>query len=307
MKKGIAFILILTLALSFCGAVQAGSILPVLSEPEEEEAAPEEVFMPSLEQVSWYDVKSISKAADGRLRYTYSSVSENAYNKFGVALGEAGYTLKDSSTDEDGHMHFVVENGVDEIELVYYSIGGTMEIYYPENAVPAERDEEALTVRLQLGEPFRTTKECTYSLAEIRAADSYRNIFKSGYPVVFRYDKTRKSDENTQYVIFGFTCENKAKYEVDPSWYTGDLTCDKEGLTIYGDGTGASNAAFTLVNELAKSDKVAGGSTYYYARGVYYHKENAEGPVTLRMTFTSEDNVTKYVYEATIGGEDTSV
>ena len=71
-------ILMMALVLCLSSNCLAESILPSLSEPETEEVL-EAVTMPSLEQVSWYDHYSVIKCDDGRLLYSYRSVSENAY------------------------------------------------------------------------------------------------------------------------------------------------------------------------------------------------------------------------------------
>jgi len=298
MRYIISVALILVMLLTT--ACLAESILPSLSEPEPEAQAPETVAMPSLEQVSWYDHESVKKNDDGRLVYHYSYVSENAYQALGTAMAEAGYALKDSATEENGDLRFLAGDDAVEMEIVYHGVGGDMDVYYPENTVPEPRDEEALTVHLALGEPFLTTKECTYALECVKPVDQIRRIFTSGYPVVFRYDKTRESDETEQYVVFGYSCRNTAAYEVEAKQLFGEMLY-KESFSWTGDGKGWSNADFTLNNELA-SDVVAGGEVGYYVQVIYYNPAVYKEAVPVSIAFMSEDNVTRYVYEAVIGG-----
>lgn len=298
MRYIISVALILVMLLTT--ACLAESILPPLSEPEPEAQAPESVAMPSLEQVSWYDHESVQLSDDGRLVYHYSCVSENAYQALGKAMAEAGYTLKDSSTEENGDLRFIAGDDAVEMEIVYHGVGGDMDIYYPENAVPNARDEAALTVHLALGEPFLTTRECTYALECVKPVDQVRRIFTSGYPVVFRYDKTRESDETEQYVVFGYSCRNTAAYEVEAKQLFGEMLY-KESFSWTGDGKGWSNADFTLNNELA-SDVVTGGEVGYYVQVIYYDPAVYKEAVPVSIAFMSEDNVTKYVYDAVIGG-----
>lgn len=278
----------------------AESILPTLSEPAPEEQTPEEVVMPSLEQVSWYDHESVKKSDDGRLVYHYSSVSENAYLHLGAALAEAGYVLKESTTEEDGSLRFLVGDEMVEIEIVYHGAGGNMDLYYPENAVLAARDEAALTVHLALGEPFLSTGELTYALECVKAVDRIRRIFTSGYPIVFRYDKTRESTETSQYVVFGYSCRNSAAYEVEAKRLSGNMEYDHEEFSFSGDGTGWSNASFSVNNELA-SAVVTGGDVRYYVKVIDYDPSVYKGEIPMSVAFMSEDNVTKYVYDVVIG------
>ena len=154
----------LALVMLLTATCLAESILPALSDSKPEAVAPEEVMMPSLEQVSWYDHDSFRKNEDGRLVYHYSRVSESAYQSLGAAMGEAGYVLKDSATEENGDLCFLAGDDAVEMEIVYHGVGGDMDIYYPENAMLETRDEEALTVHLALGEPFLITDECSYAL-----------------------------------------------------------------------------------------------------------------------------------------------
>ena len=291
----------LALVLLLTASCLAASILPPLSEPEPEAQIPEAVTMPSLEAVSWYDYESLKKNDDGRLVYHYSRVSENAYLALGAAMAEAGYTLKDSTTEESGDLRFLVGDDTVEMEIVYRGVGGDMDIYYPENAIPETRSEEALTVRLAMGEPFLTTDECVYALECVKPVDRIRRIFTSGYPVVFRYDRTRESTEKEQYVVFGYSCHNTAVYEVEAERLVGDMLYDKETFSFYGDGTGWSNADFSTNNELA-SGVVAGGDVGYYVKVISYDPTVCKGQIPLSVAFMSADKVTKYVYDAVIGG-----
>lgn len=299
MRTVISFALALIMLLTT--ACLAESILPSLSEPAPEAEAPEAVVMPSLEQVSWYDNKSVKMSDDGRLVYHYSYVSENAYQALGTAMAEAGYALKDSATEENGDLRFLAGDDAVEMEIVYHGVGGDMDIYYPEYAVLKPRDEEALTVHLALGEPFLTTKECTYALECVKPVDQIRRIFTSGYPVVFRYDKTRESDEAEQYVVFGYSCRNTAAYEVEAEQLFGEMLFDIESFSWTGDGKGWSNADFTLNDELA-SDVVTGGDVGYYVQVIYYDPAVYKEAIPMSIAVMSEDKVTKYVYDAVIGG-----
>ncbi len=299
MRYLISFALALIMLLT--ATCLAESILPSLSEPAPEEEATEAIVMPSLEQVSWYDHKSVKKADNGRLVYHYSWVSESAYQRLGVAMAEAGYTLKDSSTEENGDLRFLAGDDAVEMEIVYHGVGGDMDIYYPENAVLEARDEEALTVRLSLGEPFLTTKECSYALECVKSVDQIRRIFKSGYPIVFRYDETRESTETERYVVFGYSCRNAAAYEIEAELLTGEMQYDKESFGWTGDGKGWSNADFSLNDGLA-STIVTGGDIGYYVQVIYYDPTVYKGQIPMSLSFTSEDNLTKYVYDVVIDG-----
>ncbi len=276
------------------------SILPVLSEPEPEEVVPETVIMPSLEQVSWYDCASIKKADEGRLVYHYYDVSEAAYQSLGVAMAEAGYVLKDSATEENGDLRFAVGNETVDMEIIYHGVGGDMDIYYPENAVLAPRDEEALTAHLAFGETFLTTSECSYALECVKAMDSMNRIYTSGYPIVFRYDKTRKSDETTQYVVIGYSCTSHVAYETEPRRYYGETLYDREDFSFASDGKGWSNAEFYQNNELA-SDVLPGGGVRYYVQVIYYDPTKYQGEIPISVSFISEDHLMKYVYDAVVG------
>ena len=292
---------VLTLVMFLTTTCLAESILPALSEPAAEEQASETVVMPSLEQVSWYDHTSVKKDFVGRLVYHYSCVSENAYQSLGEAMAKAGYVLKDSATEENGDLRFLVGDDTVEMEIVYHSVGGDMDIYYPENAVLEERDEEALTVHLALGEPFLTTGECSYALECVKPVDQIRCIYKSGYPVVFKYDKTRTSDETQQYVVFGYSCRNTAVYEIEAKRRVGEMLYDKESLSFSSDGTGWSNADFSLNNELG-SNVVSGSDVRYYVAVIYYNPTVYKGQIPMSVWFMSEDKLTKYVYDVAIGG-----
>ena len=291
----------LALVMFLTATCLAESILPSLSEPAPEEDVPEVVVMPSLEQASWYDHESVKKNDDGRLVYHYSQVSENAYQSLGVAMAEVGYALKDSATEENGDLRFLVGDDALEMEIVYHGVGGDMDIYYPENAVLEARDEEALTVHLALGEPFLTTNECSYALECVKTVDQIRRIFTSGYPIVFRYDKTRTSDETEQYVVFGYSCRNKAAYEIEVKKRFGEMQFGEESFGWMGDGKGWSNADFTLNNELG-SDIVTGGDVGYYVQVIYYDPTVYKGQIPMSVTCMSEDKVTKYAYDVVIGG-----
>lgn len=299
MRTIISFALVLIMLMTT--TCLAESILPSLSEPAPEEETPEAVVMPSLEQVSWYDHESVKMNDDGRLVYHYSYVSENAYQALGRAMAEAGYSLKDSTTEENGDFRFLAGNDAVEMEIVYHGVGGNMDIYYPENAVLKERSEEALTVHLAMGEPFLTTKEYSYALECVKTVDQIRRVFTSGYPIVFRYDKTRKSDEKYQYVVFGYSCRNTAAYEIEAQKLVGEMLYDKESFHWTGDGKGWSNADFSLNNELT-SNVVAGGEIRYYVQVIYYNPSEYKEAIPMSVGFMSEDKVTKYVYDAVIGG-----
>jgi hypothetical protein len=257
--------------------------------------------MPSLEQVSWYDHESVQLSDDERLVYHYSCVSENAYQALGTAMAEAGYALKDSATEENGDLRFLAGDDAVEMEIVYHGVGGDMDIYYPEYAVLKPRDEEALTVHLALGEPFLTTNECSYALECVKAVDQIRRIFTSGYPIVFRYDKTRESTETEQYVVFGYSCHNKAVYDIEVNKRFGEMQYGEDSFSWTGDGKGWSNADFSLNNELG-SDVVAGGDVGYYVQVIYYDPSTYKGEIPMSVAFVSEDKVTKYVYDVVIGG-----
>ena len=297
MRYNISFALALIMLLTV--PCHAESILPSLSEPTPEET-PEAVIMPSLEQVSWYDHKSVQKEDDGRLVYHYSWVSENAYQSLGVAMAEAGYALKDSTTEENGDLRFLAGDDAVEMEIIYHGVGGDMDIYYPENAVLETRDEEALTVHLAPGEPFLTTEECSYSLECVKTVDQIRRIFTSGYPVVFRYDKTRESNETEQYVVFGYSCHNTVPYDIEVEKRFGEMQYDEESFGWTGDGKGWSNADFSLNDELG-SDIVTGGDVGYYVQVIYYDPTVYKEQIPMSVTCMSEDNMTKYVYDVVIG------
>ncbi len=298
MRTIISFALVLAMLLTT--ACLAESILPSLSEPAPEEQAPEAVVMPSLEQVSWYDHESVRKDDDGRLVYHYYSVSENAYQALGAAMAEAGYALKDSATEENGDLRFLAGDDAVEMEIVYHGVGGDMDIYYPENAVLEARDEETLTVHLALGEPFLTTKECSYALECVKSVDQIRRIYTSGYPMVFRYDKTRQSDETEQYVVFGYSCRSNVTYEIEAEMLTGEMQFDEGSFGWRGDGRGWSDADFSLNNELG-SEIVAGGEVGYYVQVIYYDPTAYKGQIPMSVAFMSEDQLTKYAYDVVIG------
>ena len=290
----------LALVMLLTATCLAESILPSLSEPAPEEEATEAIVMPSLEQVSWYDHESVKKNDDGRLVYHYSYVSESAYQALGVAMAEAGYALKDSATEENGDLRFLAGDDTVEMEIVYHGVGGDMDIYYPENAALEARDEEALTIHLSLGEPFLTTDECSYSLECVKSVDRIRRIFTSGYPIVFRYDKTRESTETEQYVVFGYSVQNTAAYDIEADWLVGKMQYDEESFGWTGDGKGWSYSDYSENNELA-SDDVAVGDTRYYVQVIYYNPTVYKGQIPMSVTYMSKDNMTKYVYDVVIG------
>ena len=299
------FIIFITLICMVClpPCCFAESILPRLSEPEEPVAAiTEEVIMPSLEQVSWYNSKSITKSDDGRVMYAYSKVSENAYQKLGEAMAQAGYTLKDSSVDENGFMHFVAGDDANDMEIIYHEIGGDMEILYPMHASLAERDEESLTVHLQIGEPFKETEECVYALVYADAVETFRHKYKSVSPIMtISYDEKRVNDETTQWALVVYSCQSKVKYEIDNDRYYGDLNFKTDGFHCTRYGSGTSNQDFTLINALSKP-MLAGNGTDYYGECFYYDPSVFDEPIDLAVTIFSEDKITRYVYDVSVGG-----
>ena len=299
MKKTTALLLSFILSLSFCCIGYSESILPALSTSEADGTAASEVVMPSLQQVSWYEPASVTKEEDNRIVYTFNSVSENAYQKLGEALAQVGYELKENSTDENGYMHFLVGDDENEMELVYHEVGGTMDVKYPENAVLAERDEEALTTHLQFEEPFETTDESVYSLVDAKAVSGFRYIYAAGYPMSFRYDEHRESEERRQIVMLCYTCENTVVYEIESTEYFGDLEFDEEAVSVSGYASGVSNSDYTLINELDESN-ISGNSTRCYARCVTFDPTACELPVSFDVVIYSRDNLMKYVYSVTI-------
>lgn len=291
----------LSLVMLLMATCLAESILPALSDPLPETKTPEEVMMPSLEQVSWYDHDSFKKNEDGRLVCHYSRVSENAYRSLGVALAEAGYVLKASATEENGDLCFLAGDDAVEMEIVYHGVGGDMDIYYPENAMLETRDEEALTVHLVPGEPFLTTDECSYALECVKAVDQYTEIYSSGFPKATRHERTQESTETQQYVVFGYSCHNTTAYDVEASRLVGELHHDEEGFSCSSKLSTWSNADFSLSNDLA-SNTVAGGDVGYYVQVIYYDPTVYKGQIPMSVTCMSEDKVTKYAYDVVIGG-----
>ena len=294
-------ILMMALVLCLSSNCLAESILPSLSEPETEEVL-EAVTMPSLEQVSWYDHYSVIKCDDGRLLYSYRSVSENAYKRLGVAMAEAGYTLKDSSTEENGDLHFLVGTDAVDMELVYHGVGGDMDIYYPENAVLEERNEESLTIHLQLGDPFRKTEELTYFLVSAHPVDEYDLEYTTGAVVRFSESRTVTSSETCQYIVLGYTMENQAIYKIegeDNKFYYGFVENDG-GILHTTNHDGGSNEGFSRINRDSTA-WVDGESTRYYAKSLSYDPTILEGPLSFTVSFISDDKLTKYSYDVTIG------
>ena len=291
----------LALVMLLTATCLAESILPALSDPRPEAEAQEEVMMPSLEQVSWYDHDSFKKNEDGRLVYHYSRVSENAYQSLGAAMAEAGYALKDSTTDENGDLCFLAGDDAVEMEIVYHGVGGDMDIYYPENAMLETRDEEALTVHLALGEPFLITDECSYALECVKAVDQYTEIYSSGFPKATRHERTQESTETQQYVVFGYSCHNTTAYDVEASRLVGERHHDKEGFSYSSKLSTWSNADFSLSNDLA-SNTVAGGDVGYYVQVICYDPTLCKGQIPMSVSFMGEDKLMKYVYDVVIGG-----
>ena len=100
--------------------------------------------------------------------------------------------------------------------------------------------------------------------------------------------------------MFGYSCRNTAAYEVEAEQLFGEMLY-KESFSWTGDGKGWSNADFTLNDELA-SDVVTGGDVGYYVQVIYYDPAVYKEAVPMSIAVMSEDKVTKYVYDAVIGG-----
>ena len=114
-------------------------------------------------------------------------------------------------------------------------------------------------------------------------------------------NETRESTETERYVVFGYSCRNAAAYEIEAELLTGEMQYDKESFGWTGAGKGWSNADFSLNDGLA-STIVTGGDIGYYVQVIYYDPTVYKGQIPMSLSFTSEDNLTKYVYDVVIDG-----
>ena len=101
-------------------------------------------------------------------------------------------------------------------------------------------------------------------------------------------------------MVFGYNCHNTAAYDVDASRFVGERQYDKESFHYSIKLSHWSNADYSMSNDLA-SNTVAGGDVGYYMEVLYYDPSLYQGQIPMSITFMSEDNLTKCIYDVVIG------
>ena len=96
--------------------------------------------------------------------------------------------------------------------------------------------------------------------------------------------------------------ENQAIYKIegeDNKFYYGFVENDG-GILHTTNHDGGSNEGFSRINRDSTA-WVDGESTRYYAKSLSYDPTILEGPLSFTVSFISDDKLTKYSYDVTIG------
>lgn len=271
------------------GTACAESILPLPQTPPP--IMDEEVI--SLEAVTRASRYRKDNTEEGGLLCYYSGVSYQCYERFGVKLGEEGFSLVSGETREDGTIVSTVTNGAFELIIEYEPENEYARVTYPPHAFPREsiRYEDYVVVRD--GDAVELFEGVTATIVGWEKVDSYSYYeIDTNWIPSKRYDYTKETGEDGQMALITFKVDYSRldDHDIYKLLRSPVLECGEDRIDIkYG----------RMVNERQfrwDNDTVSGAQEFTWLIGFALTEEQLERLDKVALTFTDWYGAVPYVY-----------
>ncbi|NLI21735.1 MAG: hypothetical protein GX418_09335 [Clostridiales bacterium] len=296
MRRFVVLILLLGLMLALLYSAQAESILPVLTTPK-----PDVVTAPSLHSATALDPDKLTVTPENGLALSYTNVSNECYEAFGVALSQDGYTLTGSETGDEGALTLTVSNGSVTLTLLYQPQEKKMTVTYPPQVEPRDTERYGSYTELHDGDTFPVADGVTATVAGWQPVDAWTELYYSSMYMIKSRTSNHETDADKQQVLVTLTLSNGGILPLEintqlvnlkAAWADGTADYPYFGASGNYSGLPSVNVRSEAHGGVMLAPKADGEA----AIGISCKREGRTAEDTLALTFTAPNRTVRYVY-----------